>query len=95
MGEEEWQELHDESGHVYYFNTRTGVSQWEAPTWIEESDSVSGSVYYVHSVTGEAQVSDWFFTSCFSLVGTFVCLHSYGSFRSCFFFLTGGSSLSL
>ncbi len=59
MGEEEqWEELHDESGHVYYFNTRTGVSQWEAPTWIEESDSVSGSVYYVNSVTGEAQVSD-------------------------------------
>ncbi len=59
--EEQWQELHDESGHVYYFNTRTSVSQWDAPTWIEESDSVSGSVYYVNSVTGEAQVFGWFF----------------------------------
>lgn len=26
-----WQELHDNEGRPYYYNTQTGVSQWEKP----------------------------------------------------------------
>ena len=35
---------------VYYFNTASGVSQWEQPLWLDEIDPVTGAVYYVHSV---------------------------------------------
>jgi hypothetical protein len=28
VGDEQWQELHDDGGHAYYFNTHSGVSQW-------------------------------------------------------------------
>lgn len=27
-----WQELQDEQGRSYYYNTQTGVSQWEKPS---------------------------------------------------------------
>ncbi|CAM9418857.1 unnamed protein product, partial [Laminaria digitata] len=40
---------------VYYFNTASGVSQWEQPLWLDEVDPVTGAVYYVHSVSGEPQ----------------------------------------
>jgi far upstream element-binding protein len=26
-----WQELQDEQGRTYYYNSQTGVSQWEKP----------------------------------------------------------------
>ena len=27
-----WQELQDDQGRTYYYNTQTGVSQWEKPS---------------------------------------------------------------
>ena len=38
-----WYEQHDkETGYTYYYNATTGVSQWEAPEWVEEIDDQSG-----------------------------------------------------
>lgn len=31
MTDSVWQELHDPEGRPYYYNTQTGVSQWEKP----------------------------------------------------------------
>jgi hypothetical protein len=39
-----WYEILDESsGYCYYYNEKTGESEWEPPEWIEEVDFVSGS----------------------------------------------------
>ena len=48
-------ELRDEDNRVYYFNSYTGVSMWDAPDWVDEIDDNSGAVYYTHSKTGETQ----------------------------------------
>jgi hypothetical protein len=31
----------------------TGESQWEAPLWIDQLDSESGTTYYLNTVTNE------------------------------------------
>ena len=54
-GEETWYELRDDDGELYYFNSGSGVSQWEPPRWFSEVDPVSGAVYYVDTNTGEPQ----------------------------------------
>ncbi|KAJ1454555.1 hypothetical protein M885DRAFT_521841 [Pelagophyceae sp. CCMP2097] len=39
--------MRDETGTVYYWNAKTGASQWHAPTsWAEEVDPSSGVSYY-------------------------------------------------
>ena len=53
--EEEWHELRDEEGNLYYFNAQSGASQWEEPTWVDEVDEDSGVVYYRNTATGESQ----------------------------------------
>ena len=52
---EQWYELRDDDGELYYFNTSTGASQWEPPKWFSEVDPVSGIKYYVNTSTGEPQ----------------------------------------
>ena len=52
---EEWYELRDDDGELYYFNSLTGVSQWEPPRWFSEVDPVSGIKYFVNTSTGEPQ----------------------------------------
>ena len=55
-GEEEtWYELRDDDGELYYFNSLTGVSTWDPPSWFAEVDPVSGIRYYVNTSTGEPQ----------------------------------------
>jgi hypothetical protein len=39
---QEWSELFDSSGHVYYYNASTFQSQWEPPDWVEECDTATG-----------------------------------------------------
>ena len=34
-------------GNIYYYNNKTGESQWEAPEWVEEMDTASGARYEV------------------------------------------------
>lgn len=53
--EEEWYELRDDDGELYYFNSESGVSQWEPPKWFAEVDEISGVRYYVNTSTGEPQ----------------------------------------
>ncbi|GMI07455.1 hypothetical protein TrVE_jg8417 [Triparma verrucosa] len=53
--DEEWYELRDDDGELYYFNSATGVSQWEPPKWFAEVDEISGVRYYVNTSTGEPQ----------------------------------------
>ena len=53
--DEQWYELRDDDGELYYFNSGTGVSQWEPPRWFAEVDPVSGLKYYVNTSTGDPQ----------------------------------------
>ena len=39
---QEWSELFDSDGHVYYYNASTFQSQWEPPDWVEECDAATG-----------------------------------------------------
>jgi len=39
---QEWSELFDSNGHVYYYNAATFQSQWEPPDWVEECDTATG-----------------------------------------------------
>jgi len=47
--------LKDDEGELYYFNSGTGVSQWEPPEWFEEKDPATETVFYVNTGTGEPQ----------------------------------------
>jgi hypothetical protein len=38
-----WQQLFDDKGNAYYYNSTTGESKWEAPEWVEETDPESGA----------------------------------------------------
>ena len=40
---EEWMELYDDSGNLYYYNEATGASSWTPPDWVEEIDPSSGA----------------------------------------------------
>mmetsp|Transcript_69265 Transcript_69265/g.193799 ORF Transcript_69265/g.193799 Transcript_69265/m.193799 type:complete len:166 (+) Transcript_69265:231-728(+) len=48
-------ELRDEAGDLYYFNSGTGVSDWNPPEWIDSVDPQSGAVYYENTITGETR----------------------------------------
>ena len=48
-------ELDSTTGKTYYWNTVTGLSQWEQPEWLTEVDSKSGKTFYVKTATGESQ----------------------------------------
>lgn len=37
-----WYQDYDESGNVYFYNSTSGESVWEAPEWVEEYDDSSG-----------------------------------------------------
>lgn len=61
---DEWVNTTDERGNTFYFNSRTGESQWEKPTskseerlWRTAKDK-SGRVYYYHTVTNETRWDD-------------------------------------
>ena len=43
----EWYEYRDASNRVYYYNSKTEESRWEAPEWVEEIDPDSGAAYYL------------------------------------------------
>eukprot|EP00803_Ostreobium_quekettii_P001478 evm.model.scf_100EXC.9 EVM.evm.TU.scf_100EXC.9 scf_100EXC:61527-62924(+) len=63
MAESGWQELQDTENRPYYFNTRTGVSQWEKPAvpatavsvWKEFQDAENRPYYY----NTQSGVSQW------------------------------------
>lgn len=47
-----WEErVHPENGHKFFYNTSTGVSQYELPTWVDATDPASGRVYYFNTAT--------------------------------------------
>ena len=47
-----WEErVHPENGHKFFYNTTTGVSQYELPTWVDSTDPASGRVYYFNTAT--------------------------------------------
>jgi hypothetical protein len=53
---DDWEETHDDSGQVYYHNTKTGESAWTRPgaddTW-EKTQDEAGRAYYHNRATGE------------------------------------------
>ena len=47
-----WEErIHPENGHKFFYNTSTGVSQYELPAWVDATDPASGRVYYFNTAT--------------------------------------------
>ena len=57
----QWQSAYDNDGNIYYYNTTTGVSQYEDPNiqqttneWAEAYDE-NGIVYYYNTTTGVSQ----------------------------------------
>ena len=72
----EWQTAYDEEGNVYYYNTITGISQYEDPQsqdpeaehlrsqleqWAQAYDD-DGNVYWYNSVSGVSQYENPFAT---------------------------------
>ncbi|CAN0261524.1 unnamed protein product, partial [Phaeothamnion confervicola] len=43
-----WYELADDDGKTYYFNTRSGMSVWEPPEWVDEIDPETSCTYYIN-----------------------------------------------
>ena len=73
----EWQTAYDEEGNVYYYNTITGISQYEDPQsqdpeaehlrsqleqWAQAYDD-DGNVYWYNSVSGISQYENPFATA--------------------------------
>ena len=56
VAKSKWQPVATPKGkNLYFWNTETGESQWEAPLWMDEVDTTSGAVYYVNTNSGETQ----------------------------------------
>ena len=47
-----WEEVADDEGNSYFYNSATGETAWEDPRWEEVTDA-EGNTYYYNSGTGE------------------------------------------